>query len=46
MILQKFLQLFPLLIFCFTGSYDGERALPEKVLRLMEKGLAPGDKEQ
>lgn len=33
-------------VYRFTGSYDGERALPEKVLRLMEKGLAPGDKER
>lgn len=30
----------------FTGSFDGERALPEKVLRLMEKGLAPDEKER
>ncbi len=30
----------------FTGSFDGKRALPEKVLRLMEKGLAPDEKER
>ena len=24
-------------LYCFTGSYDWERSLPHKVLRLMEK---------
>lgn len=33
-------------LYRFTGSFDGERALPQKVLRLMEKGLAPDDKER
>lgn len=33
-------------IYRFTGSYDGEHALPEKVRRLMEKGLAPDEKER
>lgn len=29
----------------FTSSFDGERALPEKALQLMEKGLVPDEKE-
>lgn len=33
-------------LYSFTGSFDGERALPQKVLLLMEKGLAPDDKER
>lgn len=33
-------------LYRFTGIFDGERTLPEKVLRLMEKGLAPDDKER
>lgn len=33
-------------VYRFTGSYDGVRALPGKVLRLMEKDLAPGNKER
>ena len=33
-------------LYRFTGSYDGKRALSEKVLRLMEKDLAPDNKER
>ena len=30
----------------FSGSFDGEWALTGKILRLMEKGLVPDEKER
>lgn len=33
-------------LYRFTDSVGGKRALTEKVLRLMEKGLVPDEKEQ
>ena len=30
-------------LYRFTGSYDGERSLPMKVLRLMERGKEKKD---
>ena len=33
-------------LYRFTGSYDGERSLPHKVLRLMEQEKAEKDVEE
>ena len=33
-------------LYRFTGSFDGKQTLTGKILRLMEKALAPDEKER